>query len=60
MCIAWLRSIGMSLRHISARVEYLYNKITRIQVYLSQAMKFHDIAVEVQLPTCDNCISVKK
>jgi hypothetical protein len=36
---------GRVLKHISARVEYLYNKITRVQVYLPQAIEVHSIAV---------------
>lgn len=36
-CMVALRQ-GRVLKHISARVEYLYNKITRVQMYLPQAI----------------------
>jgi hypothetical protein len=55
-CMVALRERGF--RHISARVEYLYNKITRTQEYLPKAIEIHVIAVQIHT-ACDECMSMK-
>jgi hypothetical protein len=52
MCIAWL----LNWDEISARVEYLYNKTTRIQECHSQALETLDIAVQLHTTSDDHVL----
>jgi len=48
--------VALNWDEISARVQYLYNKITRIQERLSKAIGTFDIAVQLHTTSDDHVL----